>query len=306
MKTIHQDESDSTPLPAETEALTAEPLPERTPRDPQQILAQAELAAQALAQAMAGKPRRVILNGSEYLEFEDWQTLAGFYGLATRTQEAEPIEIFGCQGAKAKAVVCDRENGVALGGAEAYCLSSEEGWADKPWFQLASMAQTRAGAKALRNLLAWVAVRAGFKPTPAEEMIGAKKEPMPSSPVEALFQRFSGLPIPKPAENTAVNPSLPESTAFSVGKPKQELSKAELRDLFTLAKQAGFVLPAPDEKGRTLVDFQALGRFLKEIGLAGTVKTLLPEERDYARALLRQKACAPPADAEPQTAKNGN
>jgi hypothetical protein len=278
-ETVNQTEPDSTPLVTETEALPGEPLPERTARDPQRILAQAEQAAQALARAMAGKPRRVILNGSEYLEFEDWQTLAGFYGLATRTQEAEPIEVFGCQGAKAKAVVCDRDSGLLLGGAEAYCLSSEEGWGDKPWFQLASMAQTRAGAKALRNLLAWVAVRAGFKPTPAEEMIAAKQEPAPSLPVQAIVAPDSS-PIP---------PS-PDVTVLSKGKPKEQLSKAELRDLFTLAKQAGFVLPLPDEKGRTLVDFQALGRFLKEIGLTGTVKTLLPEERDYARELLRRHA----------------
>ena len=305
MKTINQAEPDSTALLSETETLTGEPLPERTARDPQRILAQAEQAAQALAQAMAGKPRRVILNGSEYLEFEDWQTLAGFYGLATRTEEAEPIEIFGCQGAKAKAVVCDRDSGMQLGGAEAYCLSSEEGWADKPWFQLASMAQTRAGAKALRNLLAWVAVRAGFKPTPAEEMIAAKQEPAPSLPAQALFARFSGLPMPTPSENAAAVPPSEDLAALSAGKPKQELSKAELRDLFTLVKQAGLVLPEPDERGRTLVDFQALGRFLKEIGLAGTVKTLLPEERDYARELLRRKAYPPPADSEPQTTRSG-
>ena len=279
-ETLNQTESNSALLVAETEALSGEPLPERTPRDPQQILAQAEQAAQALAQAMAGKPRRVILNGSEYLEFEDWQTLAGFYGLATRTQEAEPIEVFGCQGAKAKAVVCDRDSGVQLGGAEAYCLSSEEGWADKPWFQLASMAQTRAGAKALRNLLAWVAVRAGFKPTPAEEMIATKQESAsPLAPVQAIAA----------PDSSAVLPSA-DPTTLSKGKPKEELSRAELRDLFTLAKQAGFVLPEADEKGRSLVDFQALARFLKEIGLSGTVKTLLPEERDYARELLRRHA----------------
>lgn len=41
-----------------------------------------------------------------------------------------------------------------------------------PMFQLRSMAQTRAGAKAFRNILAWVVVLAGYKPTPAEEMIG--------------------------------------------------------------------------------------------------------------------------------------
>lgn len=43
-----------------------------------------------------------------------------------------------------------------------------------PLFQLASMAQTRANAKALRNVLSWVAVLAGAAPTPAEEMDGVK------------------------------------------------------------------------------------------------------------------------------------
>jgi hypothetical protein len=32
------------------------------------------------------------------------------------------------------------------------------------------MAQTRAGAKAMRNALAWVVVLAGYRPTPAEEL----------------------------------------------------------------------------------------------------------------------------------------
>lgn len=39
-----------------------------------------------------------------------------------------------------------------------------------PLFQLRSMAQTRACAKAMRNALAWVVVLAGYKPTPAEEL----------------------------------------------------------------------------------------------------------------------------------------
>jgi hypothetical protein len=42
----------------------------------------------------------------------------------------------------------------------------------KPLFQLRSMAQTRACAKVLRNLFAWVIVMAGYKPTVAEEMTG--------------------------------------------------------------------------------------------------------------------------------------
>jgi hypothetical protein len=50
------------------------------------------------------------------------------------------------------------------------CLNDEPNWRNKPLFQLKSMAQTRALAKALRNVMAWVVVLAGYSPTPAEEM----------------------------------------------------------------------------------------------------------------------------------------
>jgi hypothetical protein len=46
----------------------------------------------------------------------------------------------------------------------------QAGMESVPQFQLRSMAQTRAGAKALRNALAWVVVLAGYSPTPAEEL----------------------------------------------------------------------------------------------------------------------------------------
>jgi hypothetical protein len=53
-------------------------------------------------------------------------------------------------------------------------MDDESKWSDKPLYQLRSMAQTRAQAKALRGVLAWVAVLAGYNPTPAEEMDGVK------------------------------------------------------------------------------------------------------------------------------------
>lgn len=46
-----------------------------------------------------------------------------------------------------------------------------------PLFQLKSMAQTRAGAKALRNILSWVFVLAGFEPRIAEEFTGTEFGP---------------------------------------------------------------------------------------------------------------------------------
>lgn len=54
-----------------------------------------------------------------------------------------------------------------------------------PLFQLKSMAQTRAGAKALRNILSWVFVLAGFEPKIAEEFTGTEFAPERSGEPEA-------------------------------------------------------------------------------------------------------------------------
>jgi hypothetical protein len=51
------------------------------------------------------------------------------------------------------------------------CSSTEPNWANKPEFQLMSMAQTRAAGKVLRLLLGWIVTLAGYEPTPAEEMV---------------------------------------------------------------------------------------------------------------------------------------
>ena len=77
-----------------------------------------------------------------------------------------------------------------------------------PRFQLRSMAQTRAGAKALRNALAWVVVLAGYRPTPAEEMTG-EREPARSeeeSPLIASDVARGADPALSPASPVQVSP----------------------------------------------------------------------------------------------------
>jgi hypothetical protein len=116
------------------------------------------------------------------------------------------------RGFEAVAVVVDRNTGFEIGRAESMTLDSEENWGDvpkyvwkdkldedgkkiwnpklrngkggyeatkvldgstkKPLFQLRSMAQTRAEAKALKGVFSWVVVLAGYRPTPAEELTG--------------------------------------------------------------------------------------------------------------------------------------
>lgn len=145
-------------------------------RAPQAVVDEAKIAARVLTDIIEQKKKPVKFNGEQYLEFEDWQTIGKFYGLACRTLDPEPMEIRTDDGltvvggAKARAEVVEVKSGRVIGTASAWCLRDEPNWKHKPWFQLASMAQTRAGARAMRNLLSWVVVLAGYKTTPAEEM----------------------------------------------------------------------------------------------------------------------------------------
>lgn len=140
--------------------------------------AQAKSEAITAAKELMGMVKPFELKGKLYLRFEDWQTLGVFvspiYGapVTAKVVEAEQVE----GGYQARAVaVC---NNVEISAAEALCLRDEANWKTKPEFQLKSMAQTRACAKALRNVLAWVAVLGGpnVAPTPAEEMNGAESK----------------------------------------------------------------------------------------------------------------------------------
>ncbi len=156
-------------------------------RAPDVVLAEAQKAAVALKHVIDSKPKKVLFNGEQYLEFEDWQTLGRFYGVTAKIVDTEFVEYGEVRGFSARAVAV-RADGMEISAAEASCLTDEEKWASRakysfnggvrtqvadepvPLFQLKSMAQTRACSKVLRNVLAWVAVLAGYRPTPAEEL----------------------------------------------------------------------------------------------------------------------------------------
>jgi len=193
-------------------------------RPPEIVIEEARRAAKVLTDIISKKPSPVIMSGEQYLEFEDWQTVARFYGITAKVKETEFLDYGGVQGFLAKAVAI-RSDGMEISAAEAMCMNDEDKWSartkykyvyvlkdgtksdedpprdqivwidnpDKPGkkvpkkervnagevsvplFQLRSMAQTRACAKALRNVLAWVVVLAGYKPNVAEEMTGDER-----------------------------------------------------------------------------------------------------------------------------------
>jgi hypothetical protein len=265
------------------------------PRAPEVVLQEAQRAASALQRVVAGKKKPVIFKGEQYLEFEDWQTVGKFYGLCARTFEATPVEIFGVKGAKARAEVVDLRTGQVVGGAEAYCMRDEENWAGKPWFQLASMAQTRAGAKALRNVLAWVVVLAGYRPTPAEEL-----PPSPAPAVKAKVIAPQGSPGgsaglsgqnaqgASTAQGCSSLEGAPAEKSASPTPSTERPTREEIQNLLRLAFKNGF--QTVNAEGKKCVDYHHLGQFLKENGLPPMVRDLTREECRIASLSLETRA----------------
>jgi len=89
-----------------------------------------------------------------------------------------------------------------------------------PLFQLKSMAQTRSNAKALRNVLAWVVVLAGFSPTPAEEVI--TEEETLEQETEKKQSKTSTV---KPGNGTTETKTDPGKTLTAAETLRKELSE---------------------------------------------------------------------------------
>lgn len=151
-------------------AVAQSPIALAIQRTPEIVLEEATKAAKALADVINSRPNKLTINGKTYLQFEDWQTLGRFYGVTVAARSATYVEFGRTQGFEAMAEAILVGTDQVISSASAMCLDDESKWSNKPLFQLKSMAQTRACAKALRNVLAWVVVLAGYSPTPAEEM----------------------------------------------------------------------------------------------------------------------------------------
>ena len=139
--------------------------------DPEKVLAMGQKMASALKRVLQQNNWTVKIGPSEHLRFEAWQTLGSFFGYVPTVLKVEPItyrdKIIGYW---CRAGVKRVSDGEIISEAEATCSRDEPNWKNKPDFQLRSMAQTRACAKALRQCFSWIVTLAGYDPTPAEEM----------------------------------------------------------------------------------------------------------------------------------------
>ena len=187
-------------------------------------------------------------------------------------------------------------SGQIISAGEAMCLNDEERWSTRPkyeWqtneetgrrhrvligeervplFQLRSMAQTRACAKALRNVLSWVVVLAGYRPTPAEEMIESgetddHRPPSKTTRPRMPESRTSPKPVPpNPPVPPVPRPPTPKPSPRPVnGGGDAVISDGQRKRFFAIWKGTG-------------VDEDVVKTKLKEYGYTSSTQIKL---RDY-------------------------
>ncbi|MDD5338211.1 MAG: hypothetical protein PHG35_02200 [Dehalococcoidales bacterium] len=159
-------------------------------RDSQIVLTPDEVVQNATAQAkllmdIVEKTKCYqSISGKKYLQVEAWETIGAFNRTHAETESITPImrgeEIVGYQ-----AHVKLWKGGISDGGAFMPCYFTEnccKGKAgDAKHKACMSAAQTFATSKAFRLSYSFVAILAGFQPTPAEEL--GDDEPAPKPPV---------------------------------------------------------------------------------------------------------------------------
>lgn len=143
------------------------------------------------------KATAVKVGGGTHIGIEGWLAIAGQHGCTISSRRVKKVE----GGYTAEGVVKNSE-GHVLSTAEGFVGDDERMWARRDEYAKRGMAQTRAMSRAARNVFAHVvvAMKAGIRTTPAEEM--------PVEPEEdsmALFVQIGKWLREKPRDNTELN-----------------------------------------------------------------------------------------------------
>jgi hypothetical protein len=211
---------DEEPLEAEFQPLAIREEQTHAPdlfgsADPVEIVDKAVRVANALKAVVVSKNLISNIQGKPYPQVEAWLCLASMLRLTTVCEWSRQVP----DGWEARVFVRDGANNV-IGAAEAQCLKTErtkKSWED---YAIRSMAQTRATSKALRSVLGFIMVLAGYQATPAEEMPDA---PEPSA--EAVKEAFR-LDEPEP----------PKRTLKAVEEPQEDPLTKERKRMWAIVK----------------------------------------------------------------------
>lgn len=126
-----------------------------------------------------------VISGKKYLQVEAWETIGAFNRVHAVTESITPIMDDGVKVGYDAKVTLINQDGLLVGAAimpcyftENACKGKEGDAKDKA---CKSAAQTFATSKAYRMNYSYVAILAGYQPTPAEEMTGESVDDRPAN-----------------------------------------------------------------------------------------------------------------------------
>jgi hypothetical protein len=184
---------------------------------PRQLVKNAAVAAESCRELLASCIVEIRQGGqtSRHLRVEGWSMLLAAHGLMPGCDEPQRVENAdgGLIGYRCRGWIRDNQ-GRELGAAYGMVSTDERNWRNKPEFQLASMAQTRAVAKAARLCLGHVVALLklpGLMATPAEEMEidhEPQQAPSQSQPLPGPSPTGRGISAPATAKQLGMISSL--------------------------------------------------------------------------------------------------
>lgn len=146
--------------------------------DPEATIEKATRHAKALASVIENQKLYTDIQGKKHVRVEGWTLLGSMLGVFPVMIKCEPVMVRDRTDPAGTSMVEGYEavveavtfSGAVVGRAKAYCLRNERRWKSADDYAVASMAQTRATSKSLRNPLGFIMQLAGYNPTPAEEI----------------------------------------------------------------------------------------------------------------------------------------
>jgi hypothetical protein len=209
--------------------------------------------AEELARVVKQRGLSKVIQGKEYLTAEAWGAAGEMMDLSVKLDEPQPFtDSTGKRGYSCRASLY-RPDGRELSSAVAICTRSERRWASADDYALYSMAQTRAIGKAYRSRLSFIAVLAGYEPTPAEEMPhdAGVTAPVAGTGASADASRVVEADI-LPAPTAAVTSDAPDSPPRPTGESvvaalagsQPRINAAQQKELAAAAKKAKVTWPS--------------------------------------------------------------
>jgi len=147
------------------------------------IAAPSQMAAMAkvLKAHIVNQGLSTVILGKNYVQCEGWQFAGGLMGMAAKIIKVENLSSGTEKKWRTDVEIVRLKDNVSIGFGTAICSNLEGKKKTFDEYAICSMSQTRAIAKAYRNMIGWVIKLAGYESTPGEEMVkmGEQANPQP-------------------------------------------------------------------------------------------------------------------------------